>query len=177
MPPRLPPAGPPGGGLPPSTPPPPSEPPPNPNIPIIKTREPAPSFSGTVRIATFADLVIATGEKEKKDHGPLVDMAKVEAAVKRIRGVNSYSVDAAHREITVGFAGPVSDVKNIKIAIDGQALANEVISPARVVIRPIGKIERPEAAATALKGTGGVVAVEAEYNDLVAYAQWHSDKE
>jgi copper chaperone CopZ len=153
-------------------PPPPAEPQPNPNIPVIKTREPSPTFSGTVRLQTFADLTIETGkdEKEKKDSGSSVDMAKVEGAVKRVKGVSSFSYDATKREIVVGFSGPVSDAKDIKIAIDTQGLTNEILSPAKVVVRPIGKIENPAAALAALKGVPGVVAAESEYNDLVAYA-------
>lgn len=137
---------------------------------MIKTREPSPSFSGTVRIASFSDLVIATGDREKKDGGSTVDMAKVEAAVKRVKGVTSFAIDAATREIAVGFAGPVSDARNIKIAIDGQGLSNEILSPAKIVIRPIGKIENPANAVAAIKGVAGVVGAEQEFNDLVAYA-------
>ncbi len=150
-------------------PPPPAEPQPNPNIPVIKTREPAPTFAGTVRFLAFADLAIVTGDKEKKDGGSMVDMAKVESSVKRVKGVTSFSYEVTSREISVGFTGPVSEVKDIKIAIDNQSLSNEVLSPARIVIRPIGKVDKPEGVLGSIKGVSGVVAAEQDFNDWVAY--------
>jgi hypothetical protein len=135
---------------------------------VVKTKEAPPTFSGTVRIAVFTDVAIATGDK-KDAPASTVDMAKVESAVKRVKGVTSFAFDAASREISVGYSGPAPDAKNIKIAIDGQALASELLSPAKIVIRPMGKIEKPEAALAAVKGVAGVVASEMEYNDLVAY--------
>lgn len=97
-------------------------------------------------------------------------MAKVEAAVKRVEGVSSFSFDQNSKEISVGYSGKYADIKKVKIAVDGQGVASEVVSPARVVIRPIGQVEDGSAALTALKGVSGVVASEKEFNDFIAYA-------
>jgi hypothetical protein len=116
----------------------------------------------------FADMTISTGDK-KDSSNPVADMPKIESAVKRVKGVTSFAFDATSREISVGYSGPAPDAKNIKIAIDGQGVAGELLSPARIVIRPIGKIEKPEAALAGVKGVAGIVAAETEYNDLIAY--------
>jgi copper chaperone CopZ len=135
--------------------------------PTVKTPDPAPTFAGTVRIATFSDI-ITTGDK--KGNGPSIDMGKVEAALKRVDGVSSVSYDQASKEISVGFSGPYAEIKKIKIAVDGQGVAGEVVSPARVVIRPMGQVEDASSAINALKGVSGVVASEKDMNDLIAYA-------
>jgi copper chaperone CopZ len=162
---------PPGGGNPPPPgPPPPPPPPTNPQV-VVKTPPASPPFSGSIRIQTFQDLTIETGkESEKKDAGSLVDMAKVEAAAKRVKGVTSFSYDASRREIVVGYSGAIREAKDVKIAIDGQALPNEILSPAKVIVRPMGKLENPDTAINAVKGVAGVVAAEQEYNDLAVYA-------
>jgi copper chaperone CopZ len=97
-------------------------------------------------------------------------MAKVEAAVKRVPNVTSFAYDATKHEITVGYSGYYKDVKDIKIALDGQSVPCEAINPARVVIRPIGKVEKPEGVIGAIKGVPGVVDASTDNNDLIAYA-------
>lgn len=140
---------------------------PTPAIPTAKPPEPAPTFAGTIRIATFSEIIASEG---KKAAGPQIDMAKIESALKRVGGVSSVSFDQNTKEINVGFSGPYSEMKKVKIAVDGQGVAAEVISPARVVIRPMGQIDDATAALSALKSVSGVAAVEKENNDLVAYA-------
>jgi len=97
-------------------------------------------------------------------------MAKIESALKRVAGVSSVSFDQNTKEINVGFSGPYSEMKKVKIAVDGQGVAAEVISPARVVIRPMGQIDDATAAVNALKSVSGVSAVEKDSNDVIAYA-------
>lgn len=85
-------------------------------------------------------------------------------------GVTSFSFDPKTKEITVGYSGLAKDVKDIKIAVDGQSVACEILSPARVVVRPIGALEDATNALNAMKGVAGVTGVNKEFNDLVAYA-------
>lgn len=134
--------------------------------PTVKAPEPAPTFSGSVRIATFTDMIASGGDK--KAGGSQVDAAKVEAALKRVAGVTSVSIDT--NGISVGFSGPYSDVKKLKIAVETQGVASEVVSPARVVVRPMSQIDDASSVLNALKGVSGVIAAEKEANDLIAYA-------
>jgi copper chaperone CopZ len=145
----------------------PSAPAPTPTpTPTAKAPEPAPTFSGSVRIATFTDIIASAGDK--KASGTQVDSAKVEAALKRISGVTSVSVDS--NGINVGFSGPYSEIKKLKIAVETQGVSSEILSPARVIVRPMSQIEDASSALNALKGVGGVAAAEKEANDLIAYA-------
>lgn len=115
--------------------------------------------------------MIETGkESDKKDGGSFADMAKVEAAAKRVKGVTSFSFDSSRREIIIGYSGPIREAKDVKIAIDGQSLPNEIVSPAKLVVRPMGRLENPDQALNAVKGVAGVVAAEQEFNDLAVYA-------
>jgi len=157
---------------PPGTPMPPAPAPtPTPAVPTAKAPDPAPTFGGTIRIATFSEIIASEG---KKAAGPQIDMAKIESALKRVAGVSSVSFDQNSKEISVGFSGPYSEMKKVKIAVDGQGVAAEVISPARVVVRPMGEINDATAALNALKSVSGVVAVEKDSNDLIAYADLSS---
>jgi hypothetical protein len=117
---------------------------------------------------TFSELIPTEGEA--KPVAGVIDMAKVEAAVKRVPNVSSYAFDPVTREITVGYAGFYKNIKEIKIAIEGQGVSCEPVNPARVVVRPLGKIEKPDGALSALRGVAGVVEVAPDNNDLVAYA-------
>lgn len=120
-----------------------------------------------MRLRTFSEN-IATEGTEIKTGG--IDLTKVENAVKRVAGVTSFSFDPKTKEITVGYGGLAKNVKDIKIAVDGQSVSCEILSPARVVVRPIGALEDPTNALNAMKGVAGVTGVNKEFNDLVAYA-------
>jgi copper chaperone CopZ len=119
-----------------------------------------------VRIAVFSEI-IASGDKKAAGS---VDTGKIEAAVKRISGVSSASYDPNTHEISVGYSGAYADVKKIKIAVDSAGVSCELLSPAKVIVRPTSQISDHTAALTALKGVAGVLATEKESNDLIAYS-------
>ncbi len=134
---------------------------------MVKTPDSGPKLAGNVTFKTFSDQIATEGDKAAEGK---VDMSKVEAAVKRVPNVTSFAYDAAKKEITVGYNGFYKDIKDIKIAIDGQSIPCEAVNPARVVVRPIGKPEDPKPALGALKAVAGVVDVAQDNNDFIAYA-------
>lgn len=134
----------------------------------VKPPEPAPTYSGTVRVATFSDAIATEGDK--KVGGLQVDVARLEAAVKRLPGVTSFAFDPITRQMSVGYSGVYSETKRIKVAIDSQGVSSEIVSPARVVVRPMAVLDDPSRFLSALKGVPGVLAAEREGNDLIAYA-------
>lgn len=64
----------------------------------------------------------------------------------------------------------MKDVKEIKIEIDGQGILCDVVNPARVIVRPMAKLENARPALDSIRGVAGVLGVEQEYNDLVVFA-------
>lgn len=99
-----------------------------------------------------------------------LDLSKLETAVKRVGSVTDFSYDASKKEVRVGYTGYAKDVKELKIAIEGQGLSCEAVNPARVVIRPVGAISKPDAALSAMKGVSGVLDTARDGNDLIAYS-------
>jgi len=97
-------------------------------------------------------------------------MDRIEAALKRVSGVSSVSYDNGTRSINVGFNGGWNDLKKLEIAVSNAGASAELVSPARVVYRPMVIVEDENKVLTAAKNVSGVQYVAKENNDFYIYA-------
>jgi copper chaperone CopZ len=139
--------------------------------PVAKKEAPAQpaTFSGSVRMLTFSDAIV-TGENANAKVSSSTEFDKIEAALKRVAGVTSTNYDASTRSINVGYAGPWSDLNKITIAVNNNGVSAELVSPAKIVYRPMSPVEDETKVITAVKGISGVQYVARENNDILVYA-------
>jgi hypothetical protein len=142
---------------------------PTPSTPAPAAKAPAPeqpaTFSGTVRLLAYSDL-ISTGEG-KAAKG--IEFEKVESALKRISGVTSASFDSTTRSIQVGYSGTWSDLNKLETAVNMNGVSAEIVNPAKVILRPMVVMDDESKVIAAVKGVVGVQYVTRENNDVVTY--------
>jgi hypothetical protein len=136
--------------------------------------KPAPiaTFTGEVAIAVFSE-VITTGEGAKPA-GFSIDWDKVEAALRRVEGVGTATLDSASRRIMVGYAGPYKQIDKLRNAVQNVGVSCELLSPAKIVFRPTVVVDEDAKLVNALKGVAGVTDAMRELNDYHVYANLES---
>lgn len=134
---------------------------------MVNAPDPGPRVYGCVVFRLFSETIATEGDAKS---APKLEVPRLEAAVKRVPSVTEFSFDPERREVKIGYSGFAKDIKELKIAIEGQGLSCEAISPARVVVRPLAALEKSDGALSAMKTVSGVVDVAREGNDLIAYS-------
>jgi copper chaperone CopZ len=158
------------GQMPPAPTPTPSTPTPAPAAQAPKpTPAPVPTMNGTVVVAFFSD-VIATGGEAPVKAASMIDWDKVEAALKRVEGVSSASLDATSRRINVSYTGQYKDIDKIRTAVQNAGVSSELLNPAKMIFRPMGEVDDGDKLASAIKGVAGVTMATREFNDIHFYA-------
>lgn len=161
------------GAMPPPTP----TPVPSAPAPAAQAPKPAPApvatMNGTVVVAFFSD-VIATGGEAPVKAASTIDWDKVEAAVKRVEGVTSASLDGASRRIHVSYTGAYKDIDKIRTAVQNAGVSAELLSPAKMIFRPMSQVDDADKLANAIRGVSGVTMVVREFSDIHLYADLSS---
>jgi hypothetical protein len=148
----------------------PTPPPPQPTpaaSPAVKKEPVAPAtYSGSVKIAVYSEAIF-TGDANPKF---AIDFDRVESILKRVPGVGGASRDDSNRSIVVEYAGLWSDLNRLSAALNTNAISSELISPARVVYRPMAAVEDASRAIAAIQAISGVHHVSHENGDFRIYA-------
>jgi copper chaperone CopZ len=114
--------------------------------------------------------VIQSVEGAAKPQAVSVDWTRVEAAIKRVEGVNSATLDSDGRRIQVSYTGIYSNIERIRNAAQTAGLSAELLSPARVVFRPMSAVDDETKLTNSFKALAGATFVTRENSDLHIYA-------
>jgi hypothetical protein len=129
---------------------------------------PIATFTGKVAIAVFSDA-ISTGEGARPA-GLSIDWDKVDAALRRVEGVGAATLDSASRRILVDYKGPYKQIEKLRNTVQNVGVSCEMLSPAKILFRPMVVVGEDAKLLDALKGVAGVTEVAKELNDYHVYA-------